>query len=276
MEVAGKVVVVTGGGNGIGKAMCRRFAKEGATVVVSDLDANAAEAVAAEIGGVAIACDVSDESQLISLVEKTAAQCGPIDIFCSNAGVGFGDNGTGNMGDATAKATDASNKIWDINIQVNLMSHVYAARAVLPSMIERGTGYFVNTASAAGLLAQIGDAAYTTTKHAAIGFAESLQITHGDDGIVVSVICPQYVATNMTGFNDGDDFSGIDGVIGPDVVAEKVLQGIREERFLILTHDEVETFRQRKAADYDRWLTGMRKLRQKIIANNLLDFKKNK
>lgn len=276
MEVAGKVIVVTGGGNGIGKAMCRRFAQENAKVVVSDIDSQAAQAVAEEIGGIAIACDVSNESQMIELVAKTTEQYGPIDVFCSNAGVGFGDNGTGNMGNATAKATDASNQLWDINIQVNLMSHVYAARAVLPSMIERGSGYFVNTASAAGLLAQIGDAAYTTTKHAAIGFAESLQITHGDEGIVVSVICPQYVATNMTGFNDGDDYSGIDGVIGPDVVAEKVLQGIREERFLILTHDEVETFRQRKAADYDRWLSGMRKLRQKIIAHNLLDFGKNK
>lgn len=276
MEVAGKVIVVTGGGNGIGRAMCRRFAKENAKVVVSDIDSQAAQAVAEEIGGIAIACDVSDENQIIELVAKTAEQYGPIDVFCSNAGVGFGDNGTGNMSDATAMATGASNKLWDINIQVNLMSHVYAARAVLPAMIERGSGYFVNTASAAGLLAQIGDAAYTTTKHAAIGFAESLQITHGDEGIVVSVICPQYVATNMTGFNDGDDYSGIDGVIGPDVVAEKVLQGMREERFLILTHDEVETFRQRKAAGYDRWLSGMRKLRQKIIANNLLDFGKNK
>ncbi|MEH6591828.1 MAG: SDR family oxidoreductase [Halioglobus sp.] len=276
MEVAGKVIVVTGGGNGIGRAMCRRFAKENARVVVSDIDSQAAQAVAEEIGGIAIACDVSDENQITELVAKTAEQYGPIDVFCSNAGVGFGDTGTGKMSDATAKATDASNKLWDINIQVNLMSHVYAARAVLPGMIERGSGYFVNTASAAGLLAQIGDAAYTTTKHAAIGFAESLQITHGDEGIVVSVICPQYVATNMTGFNDGDDYSGIDGVIGPDEVAEKVLQGMREERFLILTHDDVEIFRQRKAAGYDRWLSGMRKLRQKIIANNLLDFSRNK
>ena len=276
MEIAGKVVVVTGGGNGIGKAMCRRFAKEGAKVVVSDLDGQAAQAVADEINGIAIACDVSNEGQIIELVAKASEQYGPIDVFCSNAGVGFGDNGTGDMGNATSKATDASNKLWDLNLQVNLMSHVYAARAVLPSMIERGAGYFVNTASAAGLLAQIGDAAYTTTKHAAIGFAESLQITHGDDGIIVSAICPQYVATNMTGFSEGDDFSGIAGVIGPDEVAEKVLQGMREERFLILTHDEVETFRQRKAADYDRWLSGMRKLRQKIIASDLLNFGKKK
>lgn len=277
MEIADKVIVVTGGGNGIGKALCRRFAKDGAKgVVVSDLDAAAAQAVADEIGGLAITCDVSNEQQIVDLVAKTEAHYGPIDVFCSNAGVGFGDDGSGAMGSATANATDASNKIWDLNIQINLMSHVYAARAVLPSMIARKTGYLINTASAAGLLAQIGDAAYTTTKHAAIGFAESLQITHGDDGITVSVICPQYVATKLIGFEDGDDYSAVPGLIGPDDVAQKVVEGMREERFLILTHDEVEKFRQRKASDYDRWLGGMRKLRRQIIENNLLDFMKKK
>ena len=278
MDVANKVVIVTGGANGIGKALCKRFAAEGAKVVVSDLDLAASQAVADEVGGYAVACDVSKEDQIINLVEQTAKNVGPVDVFCSNAGVGFGDGGNGvDQGfNGDFKATDASNEIWDLNIQVNLMSHIYAARAALPSMIERGSGYFVNTVSAAGLLAQIGDAAYTTTKHAAIGFAESLQITHGDDGIKVSVICPQYVATNMTGFKEGDDFSAFEGVIGPDEVAAKVLQGMREEKFLILSHDQVEVFRQRKAQDYDRWLSGMRKLRQKVKGGNLSDFGSSK
>jgi NAD(P)-dependent dehydrogenase (short-subunit alcohol dehydrogenase family) len=266
MELKDKVVVITGGSGGIGKAMAKAFLAEGAkSIVLADLHEDAVKAAAAEIGCIGTVCDVTKEADIISVVEQTLASEGQIDLFCSNAGAG----GNGLL-------TEAANEVWQGQWDLHVMSHLYAARAVLPSMIERGTGYCVNTASAAGLLAQIGDAAYTTTKHAAIGFAESLQITHGDDGIVVSVICPQYVATNMTGFSEGDDFSGVSGVIGPDEVAEKVLQGMREERFLILTHDEVETFRQRKAADYDRWLTGMRKLRQKIIANDMLNFGKKK
>lgn len=267
MEVSGKVVVVTGGGNGIGKALCKRFAQEGAKgVVVSDLDAAAAQKVADEIGGLAIGCDVSKEQQIIELVARAEAKYGPIDVFCSNAGVSFGDSKTPGP---HVLATDASNEQWDLSLQINLMAHVYAARAVLPSMIARKTGYFVNTVSAAGLLCQIGDAAYTTSKHAALGFAESLHITHADDGIIVSAICPQYVATNMIGVAEGEDFSNFEGVIGPDEVAEKVLEGMREERFLILPHNEIAMFRQNKAHDYDRWLNGMRKLRKKIHAGEL-------
>ncbi len=271
MDVAGKVVVVTGGGNGIGKALCKRFAQEGCKVVVSDLDGDAANKVAEEIGGFAVACNVAKEDEVIALVKATEEHFGPVDVFCSNAGVGFGDSGEG-MSNEHFLATNASNEVWGLNLQVNLMSHVYGARACLPSMIERGDGYFVNTASAAGLLAQIGDAAYTTTKHAAIGFAESLQITHGDDGIKVSVICPQYVATNMIGVAEGEEYGHIPGVIGPEVVADKVIEGMREEKFLILTHDDVEVYRQRKAQDYDRWLGGMRKLRRTVQGGSVADF----
>ncbi len=255
MDVNDKTVVVTGGARGIGKALARRFANEGARVVVSDLSEEEAMAVADPLQGLAIVCDVTKESEVQNLVARAEAHFGPIDLFCSNAGVFFGEPDL---------ASSADNAQWQACWDIHVMAHVYAARAVLPGMIERGGGYLLNMASAAGLLSQIGDAAYSATKHAAVGFAESLAITHGDDGIKVSVICPQYVATEMLGYGEGDDLDGISGVIGPEQVADAVIDGLAEERFLILPHPDVEKYRRHKN-DYDRWIGGMRRLRRNIV-----------
>jgi NAD(P)-dependent dehydrogenase (short-subunit alcohol dehydrogenase family) len=256
MRVKEKVIVVTGGAHGIGAAMCRRFKQEGAkSVVVVDLDMETARQVAAEIGSLALQADVSVEPDIVRVVEETEKQFGPIDLFCSNAGVAYRDE-PGWM--ATSCPNDKWQKAWEIHV----MAHVYAARAVLPGMIARGQGYLLNTVSAAGLLNQIGSAPYSTTKHAAIGFAEALAITHGDDGIRVSVICPQAVATRMLGdFNDGGP-QGVDGILTPEQVADSVIAGLAAETFLILTHEQVRIYMQRKTSDYDRWLKGMRRFRQ--------------
>ena len=258
MDLKEKVVVVTGGGNGIGKALCERFAGEGARhVAVADLEEDAAQSVAEVIGGRGYAVDVRDETQVSTLIAAVEAEQGRIDLFCSNAGVIALDG-------PPWYATSAANDTWQAMWEIHVMSHVYAARACLPGMIERGEGYFLNTASAAGLLNQIGDAAYSTTKHAAIGFAEALAITHGDDGIRVSCLCPQAVATRMIGVVEDGGTAGVDGVITPEDVAEAVIAGIADERFLILPHAAVATYRERKTADYDRWIGGMRKLRRKF------------
>ncbi len=251
-------MAVTGGGNGIGKALCERFAAEGAAhVAVIDLEADAAWAVADQIGGSAHGVNVRDEAQIAQAVQAIEAAHGPIDLFCSNAGIIAGDG-------PQWWASSAPNETWQAMWDIHVMSHVWAARACLPSMIARGEGYFLNTASAAGLLNQVGDAAYSTTKHAAVGFAEALAITHGDDGIKVSCLCPQAVATRMIGNVKDGGTAGVDGVLTPADVAEAVVKGLAEEKFLILPHEEVATYRARKAADYDRWLGGMKKLRRKF------------
>ncbi len=256
MEIAGKIVVVTGGANGIGKGLCERFHREGAQkVVVVDLEKANAETFAATIDGDAFGVDVRDEEQIKAMVAEVESRYGRIDLFCSNAGIIAGDG-------EPWYATSASNDTWQAMWDIHVMSHVYAARACLPGMIARGEGYFLNTASAAGLLNQVGDAAYSTTKHAAIGFAEALAITHGDDGIKVSCLCPQAVSTRMIASIDDGGTAGVDGVITPDDVAETVVQGLAEEKFLLLPHPEVAQYRERKTADYDRWLGGMRKLRR--------------
>lgn len=261
MQVADKVVVVTGGANGIGKALCERFHQEGARkVVVVDLEEDNASAVAQTIDGDAFGVDVRDEEQIKAMVAEVESSHGGIDLFCSNAGIIALDG-------EPWWATSASNETWQAMWEIHVMSHVYAARACLPTMLARGEGYLLNTASAAGLLNQIGDAAYSTTKHAAIGFAESLAITHGDDGIKVSILCPQAVATRMIGAagDDGEGgTAGVDGVLTPQQVAEEVVQGLASENFLILPHKEVAQYRERKTADYDRWLGGMRKLRTRF------------
>lgn len=256
MDLKGKVVVVTGGANGIGKALAERFAAEGARkVIVADLEADNAKAVAASIGGDGYGVNVREESQIQAMVDAVQSEHGAIDLFCSNAGIIAGDG-------PQWWASSASDETWQAMWDIHVMAHVYAARACLPSMIERGEGYFLNTVSAAGLLNQVGDAAYSTTKHAALGFAESLAITHGDDGIKVSALCPQAVSTRMIGAVDDGGTAGVDGVITPEEVAAVAVAGLAEERFLLLPHPQVEGYRQHKAADYDRWLGGMRKLRR--------------
>jgi len=254
---------VTGGGNGIGAALCRRFEHEGARgIAVVDIDAEGAGRVAEEIDGTALVADVSVETDLIRVVQETEKQHGPIDLFCSNAGVAF-------MDEPGWKATSCPNEKWQKAWEINVMAHVYAARAVLPGMIARGQGYLLNTVSAAGLLNQIGSASYSTTKHAAIGFAEALAITHGDDGIKVSVICPQAVATQMIGDVEGGGPASVDGILTPEEVAASVIKGLAEETFLILPHERVRLYMERKNSDYDRWLGGMRRFRRSFVENGL-------
>ena len=255
MKLQNKVAVITGAGSGLGAALAERFAHEGARLIVADIATDAVQRVAQRCGGVAITCDVTSEQAVQDLVARTEAEIGPIDLFCSNAGVCLGE------GD---HAASASNETWQLCWDIHVMAHVYAARAVLPGMLRRGEGYLLQMASAAGLLSHIGDAAYSATKHAAVGFAESLAISHGDAGIKVSVICPQYVATPMLGYTATGDQSP-PGLMTPARAAEVVVEGIDREAFLILPHPDVAKFIQHKAADYDRWLGGMRKLRRRII-----------
>ena len=261
MDIQGKVVVVTGGGSGIGKAMCQRFAQDGARgVLVADLDGAAAEAVAASIGGmrgIGRRVDVSVEAEVQALVQAAGEAFGQVDVFCSNAGI------------ILRADEDAPNADWQRHWDVNVMAHVYAARAVLPQMLARGEGYLVHTASAAGLLSQVNAAPYSVTKHAAVGFAEWLSIAHGAQGIRVSCLCPQGVLTPMLMGKDGlqraHSFLG-EGAVTPEAVAAAVVAAMREERFLVLPHPEVLTYLQRKFADHDRWLRGMRRLREKVMA----------
>lgn len=264
MKVLGKIVVVTGGAEGIGAALCRRFAREGAkAVVVVDRNGDGAAAVADEIGGTATTVDVRDAAVIAGLVADVEARHGGIDLFCSNAGVG-------DIDPDPRDATSSHDPVWQRAWEVNVMAHVRAARAVLPGMEARGGGYLLNTVSAAGLLSQIGGAVYSTTKHAAVGFAESLAITHADQGIKVSILCPQGVDTAMLRQMDGQmdgvpQPQNLDGVLMPDEVAESVIEGLADERFLILPHPIVATYMQRKAADYARWLGGMQRLRAKML-----------
>ena len=251
MEAAGKVIVVTGGASGIGRALCERFAAEAARqVVVADLDGEGAAKVAERIGGLSRQVDVGVEADLAALIDHTESECGPIDLFCSNAGIGIGEG------------LDEPDEVWDRIWRVNTMSHVWAARHLVPRMIARGGGYLLNTASAAGLLTQIGSVTYAVTKHAAVALAEWIAITHGRDGIKVSVLCPQAVRTAMTA--DGPGVAGVDGMIEPEQAADAVIEALREERFLVLPHPQVAEYIRRKATDYDRWLHGMRRLQEQF------------
>jgi len=259
MDIKDKVIVVTGGSNGIGRALCERFHAEGAKgICVADLDEQAGRQVAQSVNGIFVRCDVRKQSEIEAVVEQTVKRFGPIDLFCSNAGIFIEGEGPYGMG-----ATPAQwQKIWEVNV----MAHVHAANAVLPSMLERGSGYLLQTSSAAGLLSQIGSASYSTTKHAAIGFAESLAIAYGDAGINVSVLCPQGVRTNMTA-GQGDTPQAGDGMLEPEQVAESVMQALKEERFLILPHPEVLTYMQRKTSDYQRWIKGMQRFRRSFVGS---------
>jgi NAD(P)-dependent dehydrogenase (short-subunit alcohol dehydrogenase family) len=252
MTLRNKVVVVTGGGNGIGRALCRRFKTEGAkAVVVADMNAATAKQVAEEIGGTAITCDVSREADVIALVKATIAEHGGIDLFCSNAGIAV--NGDEHTPDAEWA------RCWDVNV----MAHVYAARAVIPHMLERGSGYLLQTVSAAGLLTHPQSATYAVTKHASLAFAEWLSMTYGDRGIIVSALCPQGVKTDMLRRAEAEGTRRsflLDSALEPEQVAGDVVKGIEAERFLILPHGEVAEYVRRKATDPDRWLRGMRRL----------------
>lgn len=255
MQFDGKSVVITGAGSGIGAAMARAMAAKGAKVCVSDLNLEAAQSVAAGFGGLAVQCDVRDEAAIQALVAQASKVHGDVDIYVSNAGLGKGD---------PSHAASQSNEDWELNWQVHVMAHVYASRALLPGMIERGSGYLVNVASAAGLLNQIGDAAYSATKHAAVSFAESLAITHGADGIGVSVVCPQYVATPLIGLSDADADRAAN-LLTADDVAAAVITGVEENKFLILSHPDVATYAAHRGKDHQRWITGMQMLRAKAL-----------
>lgn len=256
MELKNKTVIITGAAQGIGAAIAMRFSDEGAKLVLADLNLDKVQQTASQLNADGIQCDVTQEADIQKLVAFAQEKHGAIDMFVSNAGVCFGEQD---------HSASASNDVWQKCWEIHVMSHVYAARAVLPSMIERGDGYLVQMASAAGLLSQIGDAAYSATKHAAVGFAESLSITHGKQGIKVSCVCPQYVATQMTGYEEGNKDNKTSATLSAEEVAESVLQGIKNEQFLILPHPEVAEFIKHKTADYDRWLGGMRKLRSNIV-----------
>lgn len=250
MEIRDKVAVVTGGASGIGAGMAQRFATEGArAVVVADVNLERARSVAEGIGpqAVALACDVSREEDIQRLAAETRARFGRIDIYCSNAGI------LGRMG-----GIELEDALWEKMWQIHGMAHVWAARAVVPEMVARGEGYFLVTASAAGLLNIVESAPYGVTKHAAVAVAEWLRIAYGRKGVRVSCLCPQSVQTDMT--RDGTGSAGINGVLTPEQVADVVVQTLREERFLALPHPEVAGYFQHKAQDYDRWLGGMQKL----------------
>ena len=256
MELTDRVVVVTGAARGIGRALVRRFVKERPrAVVVVDIDGDAAAAVATEIGGTSVRCDVSREADIEHMVQQVESTQGRIDVFCSNAGIAVGGG------------PEVSDHDWQRIWEVNLLAHVFVARHVLPGMLTRKQGYVVGTVSAAGLLNHIFAAPYAVTKAAALSFFEWLAIAHGDDGIRVSCLCPQGVKTEMLAAERNQ--LGIDfltaGALDPEVVADAVVKGIADERFLILPHPEVAEYFRRKAEDYDRWLRGMRRLRHNLV-----------
>jgi len=264
MELAGKVVVITGGGSGIGAALAKTMAKAGARhIVVSDINYENAQAIAEEVNGTAKLVDVSEEEQIMQLVDSVEDQYGPIDIFCSNAG--YVTNA--GLEDTNERIT----QMWEVHV----MAHVYAARAVLPQMIANGGGYLLNTASAAGLLTQIGSLAYSVTKGAAVSLAQWLAITHHHQGIRVSVLCPQAVRTGIIA-NSPDTVAGeeaeweeggvasSDGILEPDSVAQDCISAINDERFLVLPHQQVIDYMKYRAEDIDRWLNGMRRFQEKL------------
>src|SRR6201996_2764387 len=258
MQVNGKIVVVTGGAKGIGRALCEAFHRAGAAkVIVADIDVAAARIVAASIDGAAFKCDVAQEKNILHVIEETERLFGPIALFCSNAGIFAGLDLTGeNVG-------GASDEPFARSFAVHVMAHVYAARHLVPRFKARGGGYFLNTISAAGLLSQVGSAAYSTTKHAAVGFAESLAISHRADGIKVSILCPQGVDTDMLRSLPKGPQSG-DGDLSAAQVAKDVLEGLAQETFLILPHPQVLTYMRRKTENYDRWISGMARIQAKL------------
>ncbi len=253
MEVSGKIIIVTGAASGIGRGLCLRFAKEGAkAIIAADVNEAGAKAVANEVKGEAVVCDVRKEEDIIRLVKFAEEKYGAVDIFCSNAGI------------IAIGGYEVDNETWQRIWEINVLAHVFAARAVFPGMIKRGGGAFMVTASAAGLLSQIGSLPYSVTKHAAVGLAESLSITYGDQGIQVFALCPQAVDTEMT--RQGGGVAAVDGLMGPEQLADAVMESFAADEFLILPHKEVKTYMQRKTADYSRWLQGMRRLQERFFS----------
>ncbi len=250
MNIENSVVVVTGAASGIGRALAHRFHQDGAKLVIcADMDKDGVDAVADRVSGPAFVTDVSREEDIRTLIETVEADHGAIDLFVSNAGIGF------------AGGPEVPNEQWQLIWDVNLMAHVWAARHLVPRMLARGGGYLLNTASAAGLLSQIGSAPYAVTKHAAVALAEWLAITYGEQGLKVSVLCPQAVRTKMTAGNE-DGVASVDGMIEPEDVAAACARAIKNEEFLILPHPEVLDYMQRKANNYERWIRGMQRLNQ--------------
>lgn len=266
MDIAGKVAIVTGAGGGIGAALAHRLAEGGAKVVVADLEGAAVVRVAESIGAnaVAMAGDVADEQLVRALIERANTEFGPVDLYFANAGIGGGPG------------LDSTDEQWSAALEVNVLAHVRAARLLVPGWVERGAGYFVSTASAAGLLTQLGSAPYSVTKHAAVGFAEWLSVTYGDQGVLVSCVCPMGVDTRLLQGDlvPGDEAAGAlaikavtsaGAVLTPEEVAEVIVAGVDAEQFLILPHQEVLEMYRRKGADYDRWLAGMRRFQAALL-----------
>lgn len=252
MDLKDKIIVVTGAASGIGRAMAIRYAAEGAKKIICvDLNLQGAEETASQVNGLAIAVNVGIEDEIAAMIERVETEIGPIDLFCSNAGISI------------AGGVDSSNDDWQRIWDINVMSHVWAARHLIPRMKARGGGYLLNTSSAAGLLNQVGSAPYGVTKHAAVGLAEWLAMTHGDDGIKVSVLCPQAVRTEMTRGHE-DHVAAIDGMMEPEPVADACVETIRNETFLVLPHPEVLEYMRNKTGNYDKWIGGMRKLNRKF------------
>lgn len=253
MNLADKVSIITGAASGIGAACARAFTAQGAKVVAVDVNADGVRAIADELGGLAIPCDVSDESAINDLVAETERQLGPVDVFFSNAAVASGRG-----------PLDTPIEVWDRQWQINVMAHVYAVRAVLPGMLERGSGYLIHTASMAGILTSQGNLPYATTKHAVVGLAEWLSITYHDKGIHTSLLAPLGVRTPMLGDTSFAASSAVGPVKEPEEVAQQVVDAVGEERFLILTDPIAQTWMERKTGDLERWLGGMRRLQAKM------------
>jgi len=267
MQLQDKVVLVTGAGRGIGRALCREARRRGAAgIVVADLDGALAQATAAELGGLGLPCDVADAAGVESMVRAAETHYGRVDVLVSNAG--FGAQAL-DLDDALSAPDATWQRMWDVHV----MAHARACRAALPGMLARGSGCLVNVASAAGVLSQVGDTPYSVTKHAAVGLAESLAITYGDRGIQVAVVCPQYVATAITGLDESTAPGALPGVLTVEQAASAIADGIEAGGFLILTHPEVLGFFQRKAGDYDRWLGGMRRVRDSVRGGGFLKVK---
>lgn len=259
MDIKGKVVIVTGAASGIGRELCVRFAKEGArAIVAADVNEAGAKEVAASIKGDAVRCDVSKEEDIIKLVKFTEDKHGGVDLFCSNAGI------------IAIGGYEVDNAAWQRIWEINVLAHVFVARAAIPGMVKRGGGAIMITASAAGLLSQIGSLPYSVTKHAAVGMAENLAITYGGQGIQVFALCPQAVETEMTRQSEGGGVAAVDGLMKPSQLADAVMESFAADEFLILPHKEVKTYMQRKASDYGRWLQGMRRLQDRFLSGGPL------